>query len=37
MLKGMRKVMFGYKIKGMHKGCVRECTRCLDIKHISYS
>ena len=25
--KGMRKMMCGYKIKAMHKGCIRECVR----------
>ena len=29
----MHKMMFGYKIKAMHKGCVRECVRlCLGKK-----
>ena len=27
MRKGMRKMMFGYKIKALRKGCVRECVR----------
>ena len=38
MRTGMRKMMFGYKIKAMCKGCVKECARrCLAIKQTSDS
>ena len=29
MHKGMGKMVFGYKIKAMHKGCVRECVKMM--------
>ena len=33
MCKGMRKMMCGYNIKEMHKGCLREWVRlCVGIK-----